>query len=349
MWLVSTFLVAFGAHFSALWILMANSWMNTPAGYAVHSSQWGNIAYMTSFAQVVFTASFIPRLLHVWAASWMIGASLVMSASAWYLLKGRHVEFAKKNLQTALRFFTVVALLQVFIFGANMAKTVTDNQVPKLAAMEGVWQSKSCAPLLLLGWADESAHTTTGIPAPVPCLLSILSYQRPDATVTGLLTFPSNVWAPVNLTFQVYHLMIDLGFLFPLIGVVGWIVWHRRQRRGRAMPCWLLRVFIATVFLTEVATIAGWWTGEVGRQPWIVWNVLRTADASSPTLSTADVITSLITFALLYLLLGVLFLFLLDRMIRQGPEPVEAAEPTTPLPDTFREVFRRQPRAEAAG
>jgi cytochrome d ubiquinol oxidase subunit I len=348
MWLLSTFLVAFGAHFSALWILMANSWMNTPAGYTVHSSQWGNVAYMTSFAHVVFTASFIPRLLHVWAASWMIGGALVMSASAWYLLKGRHVEFAKRNFQTALRFFTVVALLQVFIFGANMAKTVTDNQVPKLAAMEGVWQSTSCAPLLLVGWVDESAHKTTGIPAPVPCLLSILSYQKPQATVTGLLTFSSDVWAPVNVTFQVYHLMIDLGFLFPLIGVVGWIVWHRRQRRGESMPGWLLRVFIVTVFLTEVATIAGWWTGEVGRQPWIVWNVLRTADASSPTLSTADVLSSLITFALLYVLLGALFLFLLDRMIRQGPESAEATMPSEPLPDTFREVFRRQSRASAA-
>jgi len=114
------------------------------------------------------------------------------------------------------------------------------------------------------------------------------------------------------------------------------------------MPAWLLRVFIATVFLAEVATIAGWWTGEVGRQPWIVWNVLRTADASSPILSASDVLASLITFALLYLLLGALFLFLLDRMIRQGPEPVEAAELTTPLPDTFREVFRRHPRASVA-
>jgi len=113
------------------------------------------------------------------------------------------------------------------------------------------------------------------------------------------------------------------------------------------MPGWLLRVFIATVFLTEVATIAGWWTGEVGRQPWIVWNVLRTADASSPTLSAPEVLSSLITFALLYLLLLALFLFLLDRMIRQGPEPAES-EPSTSLPDTFREVFRRQSRASAA-
>lgn len=345
MWLLATFLVAFGAHFSALWILMANSWMNTPAGYVVHSSQWGNQAYMTSFAEVVFTPSFVPRLFHVWVASWMIGAALVMSASAWYLLRGRHVEFAKKNLQLALPVFAVLAILQVFVVGASMAKTVTSYQQPKLAAMEGLWQSQSCAPLYLLGWVNEGAHTTTGLPAPVPCLLSILSYQHPNATVTGLTTFPSDVWAPVNLEFQVYHLMIDLGFLFPLIGVVGWLVWRRRQRHGRTMPGWLLRTLVATVFLAEVATIAGWWTGEVGRQPWIVWNVMRTADAASPTLTTPAVLASLITFALLYLLLLALFLLLLDRMIRQGPAPPDLEELPAALPDTFREVFRRQGRA----
>jgi len=345
MWLLATFLVAFGAHFSALWILMANSWMNTPAGFTVHSSQWGDLAYMSSFASVVFTASFIPRLLHVWVASWMIGAALVMSASAWYLLRGRHIEFARKNLQVALPFFTVLAVLQVFVFGATMATTVTNYQAPKLAAMEGLWQSQSCAPLYLAGWVDEGARTTAGIPAPVPCLLSILSYKRPDATVTGLTAFPSDVWAPVNLEFQVYHVMIDLGFLFPVIGVAGWLIWHRRRTRGRPMPGWLLRLLVATVFLAEAATIAGWWTGEVGRQPWIVWNVLRTADAASPNLRTGDVLASLITFALLYLLLLVLFLFLLDRMIRRGPEPPDLEALPADLPDTFREVFRRRSRA----
>ena len=346
MWLLATFLVTFGAHFSALWILMANSWMQTPAGYVVHGSQWGDIAFMTSFAAVVFTPSFLPRLLHVLVASWMIGAALVMSASAWYLLRGRHVEFAKRNLSIALPFFTVLAVVQVFVAGAAMAKTVTDYQQPKLAAMEGVFQSQSCAWLDLVGWVDEGTRTTVAIPAPVPCLLSVLSYQNPNGTVTGLTSFPSSTWAPVNLTYQVYHLMIDLGFLFPLIGIVAWVGWRRWRRRGIPMPGWMLWPLVASVFLTEIATTAGWWTGEVGRQPWIVWNVLRTADASSPTLSVPAVLLSLVTFALLYALLLALFLLLLDRMIRQGPEPPETEEPAA-LPDTFREVFRRPGRASA--
>lgn len=346
MWLLATFLVAFGAHFSALWILMANSWMQTPAGYVVHGSHWGSIAFMTSFAAVVFTPSFLPRLFHVWVASWMIGSALVMSASAWYLLKGRHVEFAKRNLSIALPFFAVLAVLQVFVAGASMAKTVTDYQQPKLAAMEGVFHSQSCAWLDLVGWVNEGSQTVTAIPAPVPCLLSILSYQRPEATVTGLTSFPQDVWAPVNLEFQVYHVMIDLGFLFPLIGIVAYWGWRRWRRRGKEMPGWMLWALVVTVFLTEVATIAGWWTGEIGRQPWIVWGVLRTADASSPTLSTGEVLLSLITFALLYALLLALFLFLLDRMIRRGPEPPETEQPAA-LPDTFREVFGRPGRATA--
>ena len=340
MWLLATFLVTFGAHFSAVWILMANSWMQTPAGFDVHSTQWGNLAFMTDFSAVLFTPSFLPRLLHVFVASWMIGAALVMSAAAWYLLKRRHVEFARKNLVMGLRWFTVLAILQAVIFGANMAVEVTYNQQPKLAAMEGVYQSQSCAPFYLAGWVNEGAQTVSG--PNIPCLLSFLSYQNKDATVAGLTSFPQQNWAPVNLTFQVYHLMVDLGFLFPLIGVIGVAAWQWRKEK---IPRWLLWVFVVTVPLTEAATISGWWTAEIGRQPWVVWNVLRTDAGVSPTLNTAQVFSTLVTFALVYALLLVLFLFLLDRMIRRGPEPSDGEEPPAALPDTFREVFRRSGRA----
>ena len=341
MWLLATFLVVFGAHFSALWILMANSWMQTPAGYTTHASQWGTLAFMTDFASVVATPSFLPRLLHTWVASWIIGAALVLSVSAWYLLKHRHLEFARKNFSAAVKLFTVLAVLQVFVFGAQMAIAVTKNQEEKLAAIEGDWKPQSCAPLYLIGWVNVSAETTTGLK--IPCLLSLLSYGNVDATVPGLTQFPEKDWAPVNLAFQSYHLMIDLGFLFPLIGAAAWWVWWRR--RGEGLPRWLLWTCISTVFLAEVATIAGWWTAEVGRQPWIVWKVLRTSDAVSPTLSTTQVLLSLVTFALLYALLLVLFLFLLDRKIKHGPEPVDAEPPAGRLPDTIREVFRDWGRA----
>jgi cytochrome d ubiquinol oxidase subunit I len=159
-----------------------------------------------------------------------------------------------------------------------------------------------------------------------------------------LTSFPSSNWAPINLEFQVYHVMVDFGFLFVPIGLAGLIFlwWKRRVYTTR----WLLWVFVATIVLAEVATISGWWTAEIGRQPWIVWNLLKTADAVSPGVTTVQVLSSLIMFALLYALLFALFLFLLNRKIQEGPEPFEPEHLPESLPDTFREVFRRH-RASA--
>jgi cytochrome d ubiquinol oxidase subunit I len=345
LWLTATVLVVVGAHFSAIWILMANSWMQTPQGFQIEATQWGNLAFLTDFSQVAFTPSFVPRLLHTWVASWMVGAALVMSVSAFYVLRGRYDVLARKTLTLGLWVFGVLAILQAFIFGANMAIEVTANQPVKLAAMEGVWNSQSCAPMYLVGWVNESAQTTTGIS--IPCLLSFLAYQNIHATVTGLNSFPPDVWAPINLLFQVYHVMIDLGGLFVLIGGVSILLWLWRRRLFTTR--WFLWVLVVTIVLAEVATIAGWWTAEIGRQPWIVWNQLRTADAVSTTIDGTQVLASILMFAVLYALLFVLFLFLLNRHIHEGPEPLEEEHPPESLPDTLREVFRRQPRASAAG
>jgi cytochrome d ubiquinol oxidase subunit I len=345
LWLAATFLVVLGAHFSAVWIVMANSWMQTPAGYEIQATQWGDLAFVTDFAQVLFTPSFLPRLLHVWVASWMVGAALVMSVAAYFLLKGRHLVLARKNLTAAIWMFGVLAVLQAVVFGANQAIEVTNNQQVKLAAMEGVWESQSCAPMYLVGWVDEATQTTTGIS--IPCLLSFLAYQDINATVTGLDSFPSDTWAPINLVFQVYHVMIDLGGLFVLIGGVAILLWIWRRRVFTFRP--FLWVLVVTIVAAETATIAGWWTAEIGRQPWIVWNELRTVDAVSPTLVSEQVLASLVMFAMLYALLFVLFLFLLNRDIQEGPEPLDEAQPPESLPDTLREVFRRQPRASTGG
>lgn len=342
MWLLATFLVVFGAHFSALWIIMANSWMQTPQGYVIQTTQWGQQAIMTDFASVVLTPSFLPRLLHTWVASWMVGASLVMSVCAWYLLHHKHREFAKKCLGMALWFFAILSILQLFIFGASMAVEVTNNQPVKLAAMEGVWNDTACAPLTLVGWVDVQNQTTYGIR--IPCMLSVLAYQNPQAVVQGLNSFPSDNWAPINLTFQVYHYMFGMGMIFPLIGVIGLFFWWFGRQVYILRP--LLWVFVATIVLTETATTAGWWTAEFGRQPWIVWNLMRTVDGVSPVLSGYQVLFSLGMFVLLYALLFSLFIFLLNRKIQEGPDNLETQIVPESLPDTFREVFRR---ARASG
>ncbi len=341
MWLFSIVMVVFGAHFSALWIIMANAWMQTPAGYELAQTPIGTLAYMTSFREVVFTPSFIPRILHTLAASWMVGASLVLSVSAFYVLKGRHMETAKAAFKVALPIFVLFSIVQVFLFGAESAVSVTDNQPVKLSAMEGLWDTTSCAPMYLVGWVNEGAQTTTGIK--IPCALSFLAGGSFDATVQGLRSFPPDTWAPINLVFQVYHLMISLGGLFIAIGLLGvlFAVWKERIWRMR----WLLWIFVLSIFMTQLATLSGWWTAEFGRQPWIVWNLLRTVDGVSPNINGGQVFLSLLMFIGLYALLFVLFLYLLNEKVQHGPEPLEDEAAVTSLPDTFKDIFRRRSRA----
>jgi cytochrome d ubiquinol oxidase subunit I len=343
LWLFSIFMVVFGAHFSAMWIIMANSWMQTPAGYELAQTPYGTLAFMTSFKEVVFTPSFIPRLLHTWVASWLVGASMVLSVSAFYVLKGRHLETAKAAFKVALPVFVVFSILQAVLFGAAQAVEVTNYQPVKLAAMEGLWNDQACAPLFIVGWVNTTAQTTTGIK--IPCLLSFLAYGDINATVQGLNSFPSDTWAPINLVFQVYHLMIDLGGLFVAIGLLAalFAVWKQRIWRTR----WLLWILVLSIFLTELATLSGWWTAEFGRQPWIVWNLLHTADAVSPNLVGGQVLLSLLMFMGLYALLFVLFIYLLNEKIQHGPEPLEDEVAVTSLPDTFKDIFRRRARASS--
>jgi cytochrome d ubiquinol oxidase subunit I len=343
LWLFSIFMVVFGAHFSALWIIMANSWMQTPQGYTIVSDPAPTRAVMTDFWQVINTPSFIPRLMHVSMASWEVGAALMLSVSSWYILRKRHLELAKSNLKVALPAFILFATVNVAVFGANQAVEVTQNQPLKLASMEGLYQSESCARMFIVGWVDETTQTTTGLS--VPCLLSFLAYQNISATVAGIDSFAPAPTPPINLLFQVYHYMIVVGSALAGLGLLGglWFVWKRRLYGSRLV----LSLMVLTVFLAESTITAGWWTAEVGRQPWVVYNVLPTAQGVSPVLEAGDVVISLGMFVLLYSLLLVLFLYLLNKKIQEGPEELEDVETVAveSLPDTFRDIFARQPRA----
>jgi len=269
----------------------------------------------------------------------------VLSVGAFYLLKKRHVELAKTMIRVALPVFTVLAILQVAVFGANQATEVANNQPAKLGAMEGLYQSESCAPLYLFGWTNPTKEKTTGVA--IPCLLSFLTDKKFDATVTGLDETPREDWPNTNLVFQVYHAMIDLGMLFILIGVVacGFWVWKRKIWNQR----WLLWVLVSSVVLTEIATETGWWTAEFSRQPWIVWQVLKTNDAYSPNVSFGQVVFSIAMFIALYIIVFVVFIRLLDRRIKEGPPPPPDVEETASLPDSFGEIFRRRSRVSSGG
>jgi cytochrome d ubiquinol oxidase subunit I len=348
MWLGATCVVVFAAHFSALWIIMANSWMQTPDGYKLVTEGGTQQAQMTDFLEVMFTPSFIPHILHVWAAAWTSGAALVLSVSSYYILRNRHVDLAKSAFKIAMPFFALMAVTNLMFFGAQQAIEVTNNQPQKLATMEGLWEDDSCAPLYIVGWVNESEQTTKGIK--IPCLLSFLAYQDFDATVEGLNSFPQDTWAPVNLVFQAYHFMFGLAMVFAAVGVIGAGLYYWKQKLFQWR--WMLWVPVVMVVFTEAAIIAGWWTAEIGRQPWIVWEVLKTEDGVSPNLTSTMVWASLGMFVSLYSLLFVLFLFLLNNKIQKGPAPLEEMEevPVTSLPDTFREIFgRRGARASGTG
>jgi cytochrome d ubiquinol oxidase subunit I len=248
-------------------------------------------------------------------------------------------------IRVALPIFTVLAVLQVFVFGATQATEVAARQPEKLGAMEGLYQTQDCAPMFLLGWSDQESRTTSGIS--VPCLLSILVAQDPKAEVTGLEAFPEDDWANVNLVFQVYHLMINLGMLFIAIGGLACILWIWKRRLWDQR--WMLWILVWSIVLTQLATLSGWWTAEFGRQPWIVWQLLRTDGAQSPNVSTSQVAFSLGMFVVLYAVVLVVFLSLLNRKIKEGPpEPTEEGH-TESLPDSFGEIFRRRSRVSAGG
>jgi cytochrome d ubiquinol oxidase subunit I len=340
LWLFATTMVVIGATFSATWIIMANSWMQTPGGYEVKDVGNGDQAFMTSFREVVFTPSFGPRFFHTLAASWMVGCSLVISVAAFYLLKKRHVELSKTMMRVALPLFMVLSILQVVLFGATMATEVANQQPEKLAAMEGVYQGGEDQPMTIFGWTNPSTQQTSGLQ--VPGLLSLLVGQNTDTYVAGLDDFPADDQPDVNLVFQVYHLMINLGMAFIAIGVVASFMWWWKRKIWNAR--WLLWVLIVSIGLTQLATLSGWWTAEFGRQPWIVWGVLQTNDAESPLVSAGQLWFSIGMFVVLYAVVFGVFLSLLNRIIKAGPPEPPDHEVTQSLPDTFGEVFRRRSR-----
>jgi len=335
MWFLASLMVVVGAHFSAVWITAANSWMQTPAGYEIQALPEPARAVMTDFWAVLFTPSFIPRLLHVFFASWTAGAAFVASVGAFYILKKKDDfgDLGRASLAIALPFFILFAVANAFIFGPESARNVAENQPTKLAAMEGIWETEENAPAYLFGWVDERSGETVGLA--VPGLLTFLSGQD---TVTGINDFetPPTV---ANLTFQSYHFMVALGMAivpFALLSAGLWF-WKRKLLEYR----WALWIVVSTVFVSLFVITAGWWTAELGRQPWIVYELMLTANATSAVVSAEEIVVSLGGFLLIYTLLLVLFIYLLNKKIQHGPAPLEEMEvrPVNELPDTLRGIF----------
>lgn len=319
----STIMVFLGSMFSAVWIVVANSWQQTPAGYHIVGEGMNARAEITDFWQMVFNPSSIDRLLHVWIGAFLAGAFLVLSVNAWYILKKKHLEIAKPSFKIALVVATIFSLTQL-LTGHKSAEGVAKNQPAKLAAMEGHFDSSSVADMYILGWVNNNKQTTNGIK--VPKGLSFLIHQDFKTPVTGLNAFkPEDRPSQVNAIFQFYHIMVAIGLA--LIVLTLYASWQ--MKKGKIFEKkWLLLVFVWAVLLPQIANQAGWFAAEMGRQPWVVYGLLRTSDALSSTVKAEQVLTSLIMFTLVYFTLFVLFLYLLNKKIKHGPDwqPVENDE-----------------------
>ncbi len=308
-------MVALGAHFSAIWIIVANSWMQTPAGFHIAGEGVLARAEIVDFWAMVFNPSSMDRLIHSIIGAWLAGAFLVISISAYYLLKQMHLDFAKRSMRIALGIAFVSCILQVFS-GHRSAQIVARYQPSKLAAIEGRFHTQKNAPLTLFGIVNTE-NERVDYEVSIPSLLSYLSFGDVNAEIAGLDKFPKKDWPKVAVTFQTYHLMIAMWFAMILLCIAA-VVFGLKNR-------WLLRALVASVLCPQIANQAGWVTAEMGRYPWIVWELLRISDGLSKVVTANQVLGSLIMFTILYFMLFLLFLYLLNDKIQHGPESSSAA------------------------
>ena len=313
----STCMVCLGAHFSAVWIIVANSWMQNPAGYHIVGEGLQARAEVTDFWAMVFNPSFPDRLFHTVCGAWCAGAFLVVSVSAWYLLKKTHLEFARASLKVGLTVALVASLLQGAT-GHKSAQGLEKNQPAKLAAFEGLYETTSNAPLVLMGWPDEKDEKVIGISA--PGMLSFLTHNDFHTPVIGLNDVKPEDRPPVTACFIFFHGMVAIGF--GLIGVAALGLLYLRhgslyQRR------WLLWILVFSVLGPQLANQLGWFAAEVGRQPWIVYGLMRTPEGLSAVVKSNAVLTSLILFTFIYFLLFAVFLYLLNDKIHHGPDDAD--------------------------
>jgi len=323
----STCMVALGAHMSALWIIVANSWMQTPAGFQIVGEGMDARAEIVDFWAMVFNPSSMDRLGHTLIGCWQAGAWLMVSVAAYYLLKKRHTNFAKMSMRFGLTLALISSLLSL-VSGHKSAEGVAVNQPAKLAAFEGLWDTQSEAPMYLFGYVNEETKQTHGLA--IPGMLSFLVHGDPQAEVTGLNAFDDEDLPPVNLTFQFYHIMIIIGM--GLIAVALWATFEW-WRKGSVFSNKFLLFVLTLAFLgPQIANQIGWFAAEVGRQPWIVYNLLRTSEGLSKVVSAEHVLAAIVMFLAIYLLLFFVFIYLLNKKIQHGPDPDDLTIPPNHLP-----------------
>jgi cytochrome bd ubiquinol oxidase subunit I len=302
-------IVAGASTLSALWILTANSWMQHPVGYVLRNGR----AELESFTAVVFQEFAILEILHTLSAAYILSAFFVMGVSAYHLLKEQHVDFFTRSFRIALTFGLIFSLFEV-VEGHLHGSDLAVKQPAKLAAMEAHWETTRQAPVYFFALPDAANEKNTFEILPIPGALSLLATHSLDGVVKGLKDIPKGERPPVLINFISFKTMVALGMYFVLMTLVGF---YKRNRLSESPG--YLKLILYSIPLPYIAIELGWVLAEVGRQPWIVYGVMKTSEAFSPV-ATSQVLTSLVAFILIYGLLGAIGYYLIIRLARKGPE-----------------------------
>lgn len=314
----ATLMVCLGAHFSAIWIVVANSWMQTPAGFHIVGEGLQARAEIINFWEMVLNPSSVIRLAHVILGCWLAGAFLVTSISAYYMLKKRHLTFARNSMYIGLIVAFITGILQL-VTGDLSGRVVAKYQPSKLAALEALYKTESQVPLTIFGVVN-SKEEKLDYAIQVPKLLSFLSFGSFDSEIKGLDQIPKEDWPNVPVLFNVYRLMLGLWALMFFFTLIGFYLWYKKRLE---IHSWFLRVMVFAVVFPQLANQAGWYCAESGRYPWIVYGLLRISDGLSKAVTANQILSSMIMFSVVYAILFFLFLYLLNEKVKHGPEEGE--------------------------
>lgn len=319
---LSVIAICIGAHFSGLWITCVNSWMQTPAGYTlVQNASGADYCIVQNWWDMVFNPSAISHLLHVMLGAWLTASFLIISICSYYLLKKRHIEFAIKSMKVALSIAAISILCQL-ISADHLSRLIAKYNPVKFAAFEGLYKTEESAPLYAFGYVDAENETVHGLA--IPGALSLLVHRDFKEPVAGLDQAPKELWPWVSVVFQVYHLMVLMWGLMFIATLIGLWMWYKNNWKLHPL---LLKYLVVAVLFPQLGNIAGWYSTCLGRQPWTVFQLLKTKDAYSPTVTSAEAMITLIMFVMVYLALFALFCFLLDRKIKHGPTDLPEDSP----------------------
>ncbi|WP_038056146.1 cytochrome ubiquinol oxidase subunit I [Thermodesulfobacterium hydrogeniphilum] len=306
---LAIWLTTIGSNISALWILLANGWMQNPVGYVIKNGR----AELASFWDV-FTNSFgWLEFLHTVPAGYVLGGFFVLGISAYHLLKKNELTFFKKSFKVGA-IWTLIWSISLLITGHFHGEEVAKKQPTKLAAMEAIWETKKGADFPLIAFPDEKKEKNVVEVLKIPGLVSFLSYNDFSAEIKGLKEWPKEERPPVVLTFWSFRIMVGLGLLFILLSI--WAVIKRKNPENYPL---LLRLLLINIPLPYIACEAGWIVTDVGRQPWIIYGLLKTNDAVSP-ISASQVGISFPAFIVVYSILGIICFWLIIKYARKGPE-----------------------------